>query len=55
MLERLFGSLFQRHMLEATAAKAAKNAADIEFIAMMTDVEMESDQEDDSHEEVEEI
>lgn len=55
MLERLFGSLFQRHMLEATAAKAAKNAADIEFIAMMTDVEMESDQEGDSHEEVEEI
>lgn len=55
MLERLFGSLFQRHMLEATAAKAAKNAADIEFIAMMTDTEMESDEEEEHHEEVEEI
>lgn len=40
MLERLFGSLLARHLLENAVSKAAQNAADIEYVAMMADVDL---------------
>lgn len=46
MIERIFGSLVNRHMQENAAAKAAQNAADIEYIAMMVDVDLDIDRED---------
>ena len=45
MIQKLFGTIFQRHMLENAAAQAKQNAADITFLAMMTDVELEQDAE----------
>lgn len=44
MIEKLFGTIFQRHLLENAAAQAKQNAADITFLAMMTDVELEQDE-----------
>lgn len=44
MIQKLFGSIFQRHLLEGAAAQAKQNAADITFLAMMTDVELEQDE-----------
>lgn len=45
MIDKLFGTIFQRHLLENAAAQAKQNAADITFIAMMTDVELEQGEE----------
>ena len=45
MIQKLFGTIFQRHLLENAAAQAKQNAADITFLAMMTDVELEQDEE----------
>ena len=45
MIQILFGTIFQRHVLESAAAQAKQNAADITFLAMMTDVELEQDEE----------
>lgn len=45
MIEKLFGTIFQRHLLENAVAQAKQNAADITFLAMMTDVELEQDEE----------
>ncbi len=44
MIQKLFGTIFQRHLLESAAAQAKQNAADITFLAMMTDVELEQDE-----------
>lgn len=44
-IERLFGSIFQRHALENTLAQSRQNAADIAYLAMMTDVELDQDEE----------
>lgn len=38
-------SVEQRRTNEALAAKAAKNAADVEYLAMMADVELDSGEE----------
>lgn len=40
-IARLFGSLLDRHLLENATAKAAQNAADIEYVAMMADVDLD--------------
>lgn len=45
MIERLFGSIFQRHAAENALAQSRQNAADITYLAMMTDVELEQDDE----------
>lgn len=45
MIERLFGSIFQRHAVENALAQSRQNAADITYLAMMTDVELEQDEE----------
>lgn len=45
MIERLFGSIFQRHAMENALAQSRQNAADITYLAMMTDVELEEDEE----------
>ena len=42
-LARLFGSLLDRHLLQNATAKAAQNAADIEYVAMMADVDLNTD------------
>lgn len=58
MIEKLFGTIFQRHLLENAAAQAKQNAADITFLAMMTDVELEQDEdtaEGGSVDEIEEV
>lgn len=55
IIERLFGSLANRHMQENAAAKAAQNAADIEYIAMMLDVSLDADGEGGDGSAVEEI
>lgn len=55
IIERLFGSLVNRHMQENAAAKAAQNAADIEYIAMMLDVSLNTDEEEGDDSEIEEI
>ena len=41
MIDRLFGSIFQRHAVENALAQSRQNAADITYLAMMTDVELE--------------
>ena len=43
MIKRILGSLLDRHLLENLTAKAAQNAADIEYLAMMTDVDIGTD------------
>lgn len=43
-IARLIGSLLSRHELENLKAATAQNAADIEYIAMMTDVELETEE-----------
>lgn len=45
MIDRLFGSIFQRHAVENALAQSRQNAADITYLAMMTDVELEQDDE----------
>lgn len=56
MIQKLFGSIFQRHMLENAMAETKQNAADIAYVAMMCDVELENDGEEaNNDEEVEEI
>lgn len=58
MIERLFGSIFQRHAMENALAQSRQNAADITYLAMMTDVELEQDEamtEGGNADEVEEI
>lgn len=57
MIERLFGSIFQRHAVENALAQSRQNAADITYLAMMTDVELEQDDEmtKGGNEDVEEI
>ena len=56
MIEKLFGTVFQRHMTENALAKANQNAADIAFLAMMTDVELdETEGMEGQHNEIEEI
>ena len=57
MIERLFGSIFQRHAMENALAQSRQNAADITYLAMMTDVELEQDDEmtKGGNEDVEEI
>lgn len=44
MIERLFGSIFQRHAVENALAQSRQNAADITYLAMMTDVELGQDE-----------
>lgn len=44
MIERLFGSIFQRHAVENALAESRQNAADITYLAMMTDVELDQDE-----------
>lgn len=56
MIEKIIGSIFQRHLLESVAAESKQNAADIAYIAMMCDVEMDNGgEEDNRNEEIEEI
>lgn len=58
MIERLFGSIFQRHAVENALAQSRQNAADITYLAMMTDVELDQDEalaEGGNADEVEEI
>lgn len=56
MIEKLFGTIFQRHMTENALAKAEQNAADIAFLAMMTGVEMdETEETEENYHEIEEI
>lgn len=45
IITKLFGSIFQRHALENALAQSRQNAADITYLAMMTDVELEQDEE----------
>ena len=40
MFARLLGSIFDRHLLENALSKANQNAADIEYVAMMADVDL---------------
>ena len=54
-LARMFGSLLDRHLLENATAKAAQNAADIEYVAMMADVDLnpaDSEEMEETHSEV---
>lgn len=55
MLQKLLGTIFQRHQLENLIAAEKQNAADIAYVAMMCDVEMDSGKEETEHEEVEEV
>lgn len=56
LFEKIIGSIFQRHLLESVAAKSKQNAADIAYVAMMCDVEMDNGGEEETeHEEVEEV
>ena len=43
MFARLLGSIFDRHLLENALSKANHNAADIEYVAMMADVDLNTD------------
>ena len=43
MFARLLGSIFDRHLLENALSKANQNAADIEYVAMMADVDLNTD------------
>lgn len=45
IIAKLFGSIFQRHAIENALAQSRQNAADITYLAMMTDVELEQDEE----------
>ena len=45
IITKLFGSIFQRHAVENALAQSRQNAADITYLAMMTDVELEQDEE----------
>ena len=45
IITKLFGSIFQRHAMENALAQSRQNAADITYLAMMTDVELEQDEE----------
>ncbi len=45
IITKLFGSIFQRHAMENALAQSQQNAADITYLAMMTDVELEQDEE----------
>lgn len=45
VIEKLFGSIFQRHAMENALAQSRQNAADITYLAMMTDVELEQGEE----------
>lgn len=58
IITKLFGSIFQRHAVENALAQSRQNAADITYLAMMTDVELEQDEamtEGENADEVEEI
>lgn len=57
ILRRRTMSPAERAELEFSQAKAAKNEANIEYIAMMTDVELEFDEavEEGAEEDVEEV
>ena len=44
IFQKLIMSIQQSRQLDAAMATAAKNAADIEYIAMMTEVELESEE-----------
>lgn len=57
IITKLFGSIFQRHAVENALAQSRQNAADITYLAMMTDVELEQDEmtEGGNADEVEEI
>lgn len=58
IITKLFGSIFQRHAMENALAQSRQNAADITYLAMMTDVELEQDEamtEGENADEVEEI
>lgn len=46
MFARLLGSLFDRHLLENALSKANQNAADIEYVAMMADVDLSPNSEE---------
>lgn len=43
-------ALSQRAEIEAAVARTEQNAANIEYIAMMSDINLEEDMEDDSDE-----
>lgn len=43
MIKKMLGSLIDRHKLESCYSRAAQNAADIQYLAMMSDVELDSD------------
>lgn len=45
IITKLFGSVFQRHAMENALAQSRQNAADITYLAMMTDIELEQDEE----------
>lgn len=45
IITKLFGSIFQRHAMENALAQSRQNAADITYLAMMTDVELGQDEE----------
>lgn len=45
MIIKMLGSIFQRHAMENALAQSRQNAADITYLAMMTDVELEQDEE----------
>ena len=45
IIAKLFGSIFQRHAMENAMALSRQNAADITYLAMMTDTELEQDEE----------
>nr|DAQ38693.1 MAG TPA: hypothetical protein [Caudoviricetes sp.] len=58
MTIKMLGSIFQRHAMENALAQSRQNAADITYLAMMTDVELEQDEETTeggANDEVEEI
>lgn len=58
MIIKMLGSIFQRHAMENALAQSRQNAADITYLAMMTDVELEQDEETTeggANDEVEEI
>lgn len=43
MILKMLGSLIDRHKLESCYSRSAQNAADIQYLAMMSDVELDSD------------
>lgn len=55
LFEKIIGSIFQRHQMENLIAAEKQNAADIVYVAMMCDVEMDNGKEETGYEEVEEI